>query len=258
MTRLITGALLVLAAAWPLPAFGGVLIVEKTTTADAAPQTQRVQIDQNWMRAEHQMSGERHIVIFDGVKETMWTVNADRKTYTETTKADVDRLGGQMSDAMAKLQESLKDVPPQHRAMVEAMMRGQNVGRPAQRAVYRKTGTDKVGAWTCDTYEGYLNDQKTSELCTVDPAVLGFLPADFEVSRKLAEFFKKLVPQNADSLFSLGKPEEQGFSGVPVRRVSWIGKRQTTTETTEVSRQTFPASTWELPPGLTKKTWGER
>jgi len=88
--------------------------------------------------------------------------------------------------------------------------------------------------------------------------VLGFVPGDFEVSRKLSEFFKKLVPQNADNLFSLGKPDDQGFSGVPVRRVFSMGQRQITTETAEVSRQTFPASTWEVPAGFAKKPYGER
>ena len=255
--KLIARALLVLVAAWPLPALGGVLIVEKTTGTDS-PQTHRIQIDRDWMRMEHGMSGEKHVFLFDGLKETVWIVNADRKTYTEMTKADVDRLGAQMSEAVAKLQETLKNVPPQHRAMMEAMLKGQGAGGTVQRTVYRKAGTDMVGPWTCDKYDGYLNDQKTSELCTVDPAALGFVPADFEVSRKLAEFFKKLVPQNADNLFSLGKPEEQGFAGVPVRRVFYVGRRQTVTETVELSRQAFPPSTWEIPPGLTKKAWGER
>lgn len=259
MKRLIARGLLALIAAWPLPAIGGVLIVEKTTFADGPPQTYRIQIDRDWIRMEHQMSGDKQVFIFDGAKETVWIVNSERKTYTEMTKADVDRLGAQMSESMAKLQETLKNVPPQHRAMMEAMLKGQGVsGGAVQRTVYRKVGTDKVGPWTCDKYDGYLNDQKTSEVCTVEPAALGFVPADFEVSRKLAEFFKKLVPQNADNVFSLGKPDEQGFSGVPVRRVFSVGKRQTIAETQEVSRQTFPPSTWELPPGLTKKAWGER
>ena len=99
---------------------------------------------------------------------------------------------------------------------------------------------------------------EASELCTVDPAVLGFVASDFEVSRKLAELFKIIVPRNPDNVFSLGKVEEQGFSGVPVRRVFSIGRRQTTTEMMEVTRQTFPPSTFEVPAGFTQKAIGER
>ncbi len=259
-----TRALVVLVAAgllgWPFEVAGGVLIVEKTTSADAPPQTQQVQIDRDWMRVEHVMGGEKSAFVFDGVKQVVWIVNYDRKTYHEMTKADVDGMGTQMSNAMAQMQEQLKTLPPDQRAMVENMMKGRmaGAGAPVQKTVYRKVGTDRVGRWTCDKYEGYLNNQKTSELCTVDPAVLGFVASDFEVSRKLAEFLRKLVPQTSDNVFSIGKVEDQGFSGVPVRRVFTMGQRQSTTETTEVTRQTFPPSIFAVPAGFTKKALGER
>jgi len=252
--------LFLLLAAWPLSAAGGVLIVEKTTTGDGPPRTHHVQIDRDWMRVEHQMSGDKGAFIFDGAREMVLMVNYDRKTYSEMTKADVERLGSQMSSAMAQMQEAMKKMSPEQRVMMESMMKGRMaaVGAPAQPTTYKKVGTGTVGRWTCDRYEGYRNDQKTSELCTVDPSVLGFVPGDFEVSRKLAEFFKKLVPQNAEDLFSLGKPDEGGFSGVPVRRVFSMGQRQITTETADVTRQSFPPSTWEVPAGFTKKPYGER
>ena len=242
--------------AWPLEAPGGVLITEKRTmSAEGAAQTHQVQLDRDWMRMEYQMAGDKQAIVFDAAKQTAWTVNYDKKTYTELTKADLERLNTQSAEAMAKAQEAMKNVTPQQRAMMEAMLKAQK--SQAQRPVYRKVGTDQVGRWTCDKYEGYLNDQKTSELCTVDPTALGLAEADFEVTRKVAEFLKRLVPRNADSIVSLGKAEEQGFSGVPVRRVMSVGRRQMTTEVTEVSRQTFPPSTWEVPAGFTKQTYGQ-
>src|SRR4029077_4604303 len=83
---------------------------------------------------------------------------------------------------------------------------------------YRKTGTDQAGKWTCDKYEGYQNNLKVSELCTVDPKTLGFTAPDFQITHQLSEFFQKLNPQNAGQFFSLGRSDPQGFSGVPVRR----------------------------------------
>jgi hypothetical protein len=247
--------------AWPLEATAGVLIVEKTIMGDNPPQTHQVQIDRDWMRMEHQISGEKQAFVFDGAKQVIWIVNLAKKTYSEMTKADVDRLGGQMTEAMTRMQEQLKNLPPDQRAMVEQMMKSRGMGAAGAtppKTVYRKAGTDKVGRWACDRYEGYQNDQKTSELCTVDPAALGFVPADFEVSRKLAEFFRKLVPQNAENLFAIGKVEEQGFAGVPVRRVFAVGQGTATTEMTEVSRQNFPRSTFEVPAGFKKVAFGER
>ena len=256
IARAVFGLIALCLPAWPFEAAGGVLIVEQTKIGDAPAQTHQVQIDKDWMRMEHTMSSEKAAFVFDGAKQAIWIVNYDRKTYNEMTKADVDRLGDHLSDAMARMREQVKSMPPDRRARVEAMTRGRAMG--AQKTMFRKVGTDTVGRWTCDKYEGYQNDQKTAELCTVDPSVLGFVAADFEVSRKLAEFFRKLVPQNPDDVFSLGKPEEQGWSGVPVRRTFTVGLRQMTTEVTEVSRQTFPPSTFEVPAGFSKKALGER
>jgi hypothetical protein len=65
------------------------------------------------------------------------------------------------------------------------------------------------------------------------------------------------MPQNADRVFSVGRADEQGFSGVPVRRVIWTGQAQTIVELTDVSRQSFPASTFEVPAGYKKEAMGE-
>src|SRR5262249_19618962 len=154
-----------------------------------------------------------------------------RKTYSEITKDDVDRLSNQMSDAMAKMQEQLKSLPPEQRAQIEQMMKGAGrgmasmAGSAATKTEYKKNGTDKVGKWTCDKYDGFQGADKTVELCTVQPQALGFSMADFEVAQQLQAFFSKLMPQGADNMFRIGKLEEQGFSGIPVRRVSLTGRQ---------------------------------
>jgi hypothetical protein len=248
-------------AAWPLHAADGVLIVEKATNGGKT-QTNQIQIEKDRMRAETGgPGGEKRTVVFDGVKQVLWMINDDRKTYSEMTKADADRMGGQMSDAMARMQEQLKSLPPEQRAQIEGLMKGRGMpggpnGQTAKTA-YRKTGTDRVGAWTCDTYEGSQNNQKVAELCTVEPSTLGFAMADFQVTKQLMDFFSKLVPQGGDQIFAVGTPEDQGFSGVPVRRISFRnGQQQSTTEVSEVRRQTFPASTFELPAGFQKEAFG--
>lgn len=254
---LLTVAVCALAA--PLLAADGVLIVEKTTTGGKTT-THQIQIEKTRMRAETAgPGGDAQVIVFDGTKQVMWIIHNDKKTYNEITKADVDAMGDQMAGMMAQMQEQMKNMPPAQRAQMEAMMRGRMGGAmPAAPAKpdYRKAGTDKVGKWTCDKYEGYQNDQKNSEVCTVDPSALGFGASDFEVTRQLGEFFKKLAPQNAQQMFSVGKAEEQGFSGVPVKRVSGMGERQVITEMSEVTRQSFSAPTFEVPAGFQKEAIG--
>jgi hypothetical protein len=253
-TVLFVAALLVTSAAF---AADGVLIVEKTTSGDKS-QTHQVQIEKDRMRAEVTgAAGELQVFMFDAGKQTMSIVHPDRKTYSEITKADVDRLGGQMSDATAMLEQQMKGMSPEQRAQMEAMMRGRGRGMPgvgaaAAKTEYKKTGTDKVGKWTCEKYEGFKNGEKTVELCTVPAQTLGFTDGDFEVSRQLQAFFSKMTPGGADSMFRVGTTEEQGFSGVPVRRVTF-GPRPSSTEIMEVTRQRFPDSTFVVPAGFQKE-----
>jgi hypothetical protein len=244
-------------AAAPVFAADGVLIVEKATTGTTT-HTNQMQIEKTRMRgANAGPNGEEMTMIFDGTKQVLWMINDTKKTYNEMTKADVDRLAGQMSDAMAQMQAQMANIPPAQRAQMEAMMRGRGMPGAAApvKTEYRKVGTDKVGKWTCDRYDGYQNNEKTSELCTVDPKELGFALTDFEVARQLAEFFSKLVPQGADAMFRVGNAEAQGFSGVPVRRTT-LGARASTSEITEVSRQNFPDSTFQVPAGFQKEPFG--
>ncbi len=235
----------------------GLLILEKTASGGTT-RTHQIQIEKDRMRAETTgAGGEKQAMVFDGAKQVMWIINYDRKTYSEMTKADADRLGGQMTDAMAKMQQQMQNLPPEQRAKIEAMMAGRGGMRGAgpgagAKTEYKKTGTDTVGKWTCDKYEGSQNGQKTSELCTVDPQALGFTAADFDVSRQLQAFFAKLVPNGAEDLFRIGTGQDQGFTGVPVRRVSF-GPTPTTSEITAVTRQSFSEATFAVPEGFEKQ-----
>jgi hypothetical protein len=160
-------------------------------------------------------------------------------------------MGGQLQDAMSQMQAQMANLPPAQRAQIEALMKGRGMpgaAAVAQKTEYRKAGTDKAGKWTCNKYEGFQNNEKTSEVCTVEPAALGFALADFDVSRQLGEFFKKLVPQNGIRC-SRSADRGHGYSGVPVRRTTIAG-RETTTEVTDVTRQTFADATFAVPDGF--------
>src|SRR5262245_38041961 len=197
------GALCVMTGS--LQAASGLLIVEKTTSGGGAPQTGQIQIEATRMRAESTtMRGERQVVIFDGTKQVLTIIDPGKKTYSELTRADVDQLGSQMSEAMAQMQKQLATLPPEQRAQMEAMIKGRmgGAGIPGSSKIeYRKTGTDTVGKWTCDKYEGYEDGRKTSEVCTVDAKTLGFAESDFAVSKQMADFFSKLVPGAATRMF---------------------------------------------------------
>jgi hypothetical protein len=253
------GALcLVAGQAW---AADGVLIVQKITTAGGAPQTHQIQIEAHRMRAEVAgVGGRSQVIVFDGTHDVMMMIDDTNKTYSEITKADVEALSSQMSAAMSQMQDQLKNLPPEQRAQIEAMMRGR--GMPGARGAgaaappkmqYKKTGTDHVGKWTCDKYEGFTDGEKKQDLCTVDPKVLGLSMADFAVTKDVANFFQKLMPGNAAQMFRVGSMEDQGFSGVPVRSVTTVGTGSVTSEIADVQRQSFPDTLFQAPAGYEKR-----
>jgi len=255
MWKALTCAAVVVALSSSLQAAAGLLIVEKTTSG-ATPATNQIQIEANRMRAESAgPGGGKQVVIFDGSRQVLTIIDNDNKTYSEMTRDDADALGAQLADAMAQIQKQLAGMPPEQRAQIESMMKGRmgGAGGAAAKPQYRKAGTENVGKWTCDKYEAYDGDKRTSEVCTVDPKVLGLSEADFAFSRQFVDFFKRVVPQMANQAFVIGTVEQQGFAGVPVKRSVNILGRQFTTEITDVSRQPFPDSSYAVPAGYQKK-----
>jgi hypothetical protein len=236
-----------------LGAADGVLIVEKHTGAGTT-ETSQIQIEKTKMRAERGIGGRPQVIVFDSDAQVIRIIDPERKTYREMTKADVDRIGSQMSGAMALMQEQMKNLPPEQRERMEALMRGRGMaGGMAVKTEYRRNGTDKVGKWRCDKYDGYKKDEKVSEICTVAPAALGLTLGDFEITKQAAQFFQQLAPQTGEQqMFSIGGAD-QGFSGIPVRSIVTVGQRQITTEVTEVTRKTFPSDSYAVPAGFQKQ-----
>jgi hypothetical protein len=240
-----------------LQAANGVLIVE-TTTQGGTTTTNQIQIEGNRMRAESTgPGGVKQVVIFDGARQVLTMIDPQKKSYAEMTKEDAEKLGAQMSDAMAQIQKQLVGMAPEQRAKMEAMMKGW-MGGAVAKPQFRKAGTETVGKWTCTKYESYEGETKTSEVCTVEPKALGLTEADFAFTKEFVEFFKKVVPQMATQAFAIGTVEQQGFSGVPIRRKVSVLGREVTTEITDVTRQAFADSGYVVPAGYQKKPFAGR
>jgi hypothetical protein len=261
-TTTCTAAVMLLAAS--VSAADGIVLVQKFTYADKPPQTHQMQIDQHHLRTESAgANGQKVAVIFDGDRQVMTMINDATKSYFEMSKADLDAASAQITGAMAQMQEAMKNMPPEQKARMEAMMKGRmgGAGAPAAPAAarpqFKKTGTATVGKWTCDVYEGYTNGQKTHEVCTVDPKALGFTTADFQVTRDMAAFFKQFAGQlqqfqSQSQTFTMGTMEDQGFSGIPIRSVSTTSGGQVTFEITDAHREAFTAATFQPPAGYQK------
>jgi hypothetical protein len=229
----------------------GILITQRVTSG-GPPITLQVQIEATRMRTDIAgPNGAAQVMIFDGGKQVLYIVDPARKTYMEMTKADADRLGAQMQGAMAQMQAQLEKLPPAQRAQMEAMMKGR--GGAAAAPQYTRTGSDKVGRWTCDKYDLMQDGQKVGEVCSVNPTTLGFGATDFEVMGQMAAFYSGLAPQIAGQLPGVSGIGQGGTSGFPVKTVMVIQGQTMTTEVIEAGRQTFADSLFAVPAGFTKQ-----
>ena len=235
----------------------GILLVQKETRGGKTT-TNQIQIDKNALRAES--SADQTAVTYDAQKQLVRQLNLAAKTYQEMSKADLDQMKQQMDSAMAQLQ----NLPPAQRQMLEQMMQGRGMpGMPgmagmaaaaAPKPVFRASGTDKVGNWSCTKYEGYVNQQKTVEVCAADPKTFNLSPADFDIARQLTELVKSFAPESTDRLVVNGSVQDQGYAGIALRRTTFSnGAIDTVTEITELRREIIPASTFEVPAGFRKE-----
>lgn len=242
------------AASVSLSAADGVLMVQKITSGTSVS-TSQSQIEPTRMRTEvSDPSGRTQVIVFDATRDVIFMIDAAKKSYTELTRADAERLGGMMSGAMAKMKEQLASMSPEQRAMMEKQMGPMMASLGASEVVrpeYRRNGSDRVGKWACDKYDGFTSGKKTSEICTVDPRVLGLSMADFAVTGKMVAFVSSMLPQMASQLVGVGSPE-LGFTGVPVRTTGTVGPNQVSMELTEVRRETFADALFQPPAGFQK------
>jgi hypothetical protein len=152
---------------------------------------------------------------------------------------------------MAQMQAQLEKLPPAQRAQMEAMMKGRGGAPPVPQ--YTRTGSDKVGNWTCDKYDVTQDGQKIGEVCSVSPAALGFGATDFEVMRQMAGFYSGMAPQMPAQLPGVTPIDRGGSSDFPVKSVMIIQGQTVTTEVVEAGRQTFADSLFAVPAGFAKQ-----
>ena len=116
-----------------------------TKVAEGAPQIMQVQDGK--IRASRGTDGG---MIIKGT--TIYMIDDKRKQYREMDKESMKKMAGQASDVMAQMQERMKNMTPEQRAMMEKMMGGKMPGGMAgdgKPDVYESKDTGKN-----DTVEG--------------------------------------------------------------------------------------------------------
>lgn len=240
------------------PGFSGVRI--ETTTRDIATQVaegapQVVQVQDGNIRATHGATGGMIL------KNSTITVLDDKhKTYREMDKESLKNLANQAGAAMAQLQEKIKNMSPEQRAMMEKAM-GNHIpggmgaqGTPDTYAAKDTGKSETVEGRTCRIWQTTRNGAPLEELCVVPYASLPGREDLEKAFKAMADAFEDLsgaIPNVEKAMKA--RLSVKGYP-VRVRRYDAQGAlRKSETVLTKWTEENLPAAVFEVPPGYTKQ-----
>lgn len=115
--------------------------------------------------------GNRYYFIFRGDKEAIWLVDTNKKSYMEFDKEFIKKAGNMMKVAMAKMEESLANLPEAQRKMAEKMMKQRmdkyksEYAEEAKKFSYQKTNiTKNMKDYPCRKVEVYKDTMYVEDL----------------------------------------------------------------------------------------------
>ena len=241
-------AVIVAAAAAPL--FGQDLtIIAKTTADNNPPETTTSYLSPDHVRMA---SGRGVETILDPKAGQMMTLDTKKKTYYITTKADLDQGAAKMkqrmdSPEMKRMQEEMKDLPPEQRKQMEAAMGGLLGSFDV-----KKTGpTRKIAGYGCETWEITMGQASTTEECLSSELQLPLQA--WQMYRSWSDSLKAMMAAMGPMAKDLTQMQEKfkDLKGYPMAtdsKVNIMGhSSRTTTEVIEVKKGSIPASAWVIP-----------
>ena len=158
--------------------FAGVVFEVETKIHQPSPEvmTHQMSVEGRDLRMEL-TSGEEgpsNTMIYHGDRREMVVIDHDRKSYFVIDQQALRSMAERQKQAMSQMQQMLKNVPENQRAMIEKMMK-QRMGQiPAQQpelpeSEIRETGRRAVKAsYPCQEYEIWQAGRKIRELWVTD------------------------------------------------------------------------------------------
>ncbi len=271
MSRIRTACATALALALAAPLAAGVVFEVETTEHDASPP--RVESSQMSVEGKNlamdvppspgSRSGGK--AIFRGDRREMVIVDHDTKSYVVVDEAAMQQLAGQLAGVSKQIEEALKNVPEEQRAMVEKMMKERMPQQaPAAPALdIRRTGerAEQAG-YPCVKYEVLRDGAKVRELWVTD---WGNVEGGSEAAGAfvaMAEFMSDLLdslPVGAGAPGGLGDSvvaQMKEIDGFPVvtREFDAGGELESESTLRSSSRRTLDPAEFEPPAGYKRRS----
>ncbi|MCU7837728.1 MAG: hypothetical protein KZQ83_21120 [gamma proteobacterium symbiont of Taylorina sp.] len=139
--------------------------------------------------------------LYDSKTGTITHVDITKKHYLSMTEEDMmkqaDQAKKQMEQMRQRMMEKMKDMPPEQKKQVEAMMNNHlsRVGEEtiAEKIEQKKTSrTENITGIQCTVYESYIKGLKVSEVCMSVPHKLGLSTQDTDALMSMQEYMKRM------------------------------------------------------------------
>ena len=190
---------------------------------------------------------------------SMIMIDDKRKQYREMTKEDMKKMAAGASAAMARMQEQMKNMKPEQRAMMEKMMGDKiagGMGTPGKADTWDSKDTGKtatVEGRSCKVWILSRNGAPFEELCVVP---YGSLPGKEDLQKVFKDFADAFadIAKNAPGADQAAKARA-AINGYPVRTRTYEGDgkfRSTETIMTKWVEESIPASAFDVPAGYKK------
>ena len=127
-------------------------------------------VDGKSIKMEYLEDGKKldSTMIFKGDSDVMIFVDHQEKKYFSMNKNDIQKFSDHMSQAMAQLDEALKDMPPEQREQMKNMMKDKMPGMGNSdyvEPVIKKSGSDTVKGYSCTNYDIYRGKKLYRKSC---------------------------------------------------------------------------------------------
>ena len=197
--------------------------------------------------------GDNEVTIIRMDKELVWNIDLEESTYTEMTFAEMEKMSEegrkQMAAVRAEMEEKMKDMSPEERAMMEKMM-GSKMSKMlggdeevAEVSMKRTERKEKISGHDCGQVIVAVDD---------DPFVEMWVTDKYELGGELFTIYEKM------NLFKY-KPSEdmKKFKSFPMKTIftmdMGMGTMKNVTTVSEVVKTAVKDSEFELPKGLKLK-----
>lgn len=246
--------------------FAGGVIKIKETSSDGTSTISQLFVQDGMMKVIGDQAEDNTIMIFDSKNQIMTIADLDRKTYMEITKSDIEKMAKQMSGINKQMEEALKNVPPEQRAMMEQMMKDQMPGMQGQdlpsKTEFKKVASGvQVGGWTTDKYEGYKDGTKTEVVWIAGWGNTSLKDEYMNVFKGMINLFEEFTKSMGSMAASMEHPFDAELfeHGFPIKTEDFRdGKITSTSLVEEILEQNLSADVFSIPPGLKKENPFER